>query len=236
VIRGVLFDKDGTLFDYQGSWAPINLDAARLASCGDEGLRVRLLALAGADPVTGHAVADSLLAAGNAAEIAARWVAAGCPMAVAALTAQLDILFLQAASRMLPVTDLPGLFRRLKDRGLKLGIASSDSEAAVHEAASIFGFAPWLDFVAGYDSGHGHKPTGGMALAFCRATGLASADIAVVGDNTHDMEMGRRAGAGLRIGVLTGSGTRESLLPCADACLGGIDQLEAFLAPHLAAG
>ena len=32
LIRGVLFDKDGTLIDYQASWAPTNLSAGRLAS------------------------------------------------------------------------------------------------------------------------------------------------------------------------------------------------------------
>ena len=75
--RGILFDKDGTLFDYALSWSAINLDAAALASAGDPALRARLLIRGGADPETGLAVADSLLAAGNAAEIAEAWVAIG---------------------------------------------------------------------------------------------------------------------------------------------------------------
>jgi hypothetical protein len=65
VIRGLLFDKDGTLLDYEASWPPINREAGLLAAQGDAALASRLLRAAGADPATGLAVADSLLAAGN---------------------------------------------------------------------------------------------------------------------------------------------------------------------------
>ncbi len=228
-VRGLLFDKDGTLFDFQKSWAPINLRAAAYASAGDDALRLRLLDVGGIDPRNGHAIADGLLAAGNAAEIAAAWIAAGSGFPAAALTAALDRIFLDGAGRMAPAADLPALFGRLKARGLSLGIASSDSEAAVREAAERFGMAPYVDFLCGYDSGFGHKPTEGMPLAFCRAVRLAPGEIAVVGDNAHDMEMGRRAGAALRIGVLTGTGTRATLAPHATAVIAGIDALEEHL-------
>jgi phosphoglycolate phosphatase len=228
-IRGVLFDKDGTLFDFHRSWAPINLAAGLHGAAGDELLRVKLLGIGGVDPVTGIAKADGLFAAGNAAEIAEAWVAAGSPFGVDALTAALDRVFLDGAGSMVPAADLPALFGRLKAQGLKLGVASSDSALAVREAAERFGFAPFLDFSCGYDSGFGHKPTEGMPLAFCRTVGLAPAAIAVVGDNAHDMEMGRRAGVALRVGVLTGTGSRQTLKAHADAVIAGIGELEALL-------
>jgi phosphoglycolate phosphatase len=228
-IRGILFDKDGTLFDFHSTWAPVNLKAAALASGGDEPLRLRLLAIGGINPANGHAAADGLLASGNAAEIAEAWAVAGSPVRADRLRVALDQLFLEAAGNMVPATDLPALFRRLNGHGLRLGIASSDSAAAVREAAERFGMAPFLDFSCGYDSGFGHKPTEGMPLAFCRAVGLSPGEIAVVGDNAHDMEMGRRAGAGQRIGVLTGTGTRDTLAPFADGVIAGLDELEAFL-------
>jgi phosphoglycolate phosphatase len=228
-IRGVLFDKDGTLFDFQKSWAPINLRAVAHGAAGDEALRLRLAAIGGVDPASGFTSADSLFASGNAAEIATAWIAAGSPFGLEPLTAALDRIFLDGAGRMVPAADLPGLFGRLKARGLRLGVASSDSAAAVAEAADRFGFAPFLDFHCGYDSGFGHKPTEGMPLAFCRAVGLAPGEIAVVGDNAHDMEMGRRAGAALKVGVLTGTGSKATLAAHADAVITGIDRLEAFL-------
>lgn len=230
-IKGLLFDKDGTLFDFHETWAPINLRAVAIASRDDGALRNRLVEVACIDGATGRARADGLMAAASAREIAEAFVAAGSGFRPQELTEALDTLFMQAADRAVPATDLPGFFGRLKARGLKLGVASSDSEAGVREAARNFGFLHLLDFACGYDSGHGLKPTAGMALAFCRATGLRPADVAVIGDNTHDMEMGRAAGAGLRIGVLTGTGTRQSLTAHASMILGSIGEIEGVLSP-----
>jgi hypothetical protein len=49
-LRGLLFDKDGTLLDYAASWIPINRRAADLASDGDAALAAHLLRVGGADP------------------------------------------------------------------------------------------------------------------------------------------------------------------------------------------
>lgn len=228
-IRGILFDKDGTLLDYAASWTPINVQAAVIASRGDRGLAVRLLALGGADEAGGSVAADSLLAAGSAADIAKAWAAGGAPFEAEALTAELDRLFGRAAQQVVPVTDLAALFARFRARGVKLGIASSDNEAAIWATARRFGIDGLVDYVAGYDSGHGVKPEPGMAVGFGQATGLPMPDIAVVGDNAHDIAMGRSAGAGLTIGVLTGTGSREMLERLADACLPSIVELESWL-------
>ncbi len=114
-------------------------------------------------------------------------------------------------------------------RGLKLGVASSDNELSIRRTAERLGFAAFLDFVAGYDSGHGVKPGPGMLLGFCAATGLDPAQVAMVGDNKHDMHMGINAGAGLKVAVLSGTGTRETLSECADIILDDIAALEALL-------
>jgi phosphoglycolate phosphatase len=228
-IRGLLFDKDGTLVDYAASWAPINRRAALIAAEGNPDLAGRLLILGGGDPATGLAAADTVLAAGTAVEIAATWAAGGSPLGAERLARDLDALFQSAATSMVPVTDVAALFRRLKARDLRLGIASSDSEAAIRTTAAHFGILDALDYVAGYDSGFGVKPGPGMVEGFCRATGLAAPAVAVIGDNSHDMAMGRAAGAGLTIGVLTGTGSAASLAPLCDLCLAGIADLEVAL-------
>lgn len=228
-LRGLLFDKDGTLLDYDASWPPINREAGLLAADGDHYLAAALLRRAGADPATGLAQADSLIAAGNTRELAEAWSEAGSPLELATLVARLDSLFQSAVARMVPVCDLSELFARLRSRGLSLGIASSDSAAAVEGTARHFGLAPHLSFIAGYDSGHGAKPEPGMVLGFCAACGLDPAEIAVIGDNSHDIGMGRAAGAGLTVGVLTGTGTRATLAPISDLCLGSIAELEMAL-------
>ncbi len=51
----------------------------------------------------------------------------------------------------------------------------------------------------------------------------------MVGDNPHDLEMGRAAEAGLVVGVLTGTGRREDLVARADHVIESIVELEALL-------
>lgn len=232
-IAGILFDKDGTLLLYDESWGPVNREAARIASAGDAELEPQLLFSGGMDPVSGHTRPDSLLAAGNAAEIAAGFVAAGSPIEVAELTRLLDDLFIRSAEFSVAVTDLAALFGKLKARGFKLGIASSDNEQAIRQTAIRFGIIDHLDFIAGYDSGHGVKPEPGMVLGFCRATGLDPAEVAMVGDNNHDMHMGASAGVGLKVAVLTGTGSRETLSASADICLADITALMDLLPEKL---
>lgn len=235
-IRGLLFDKDGTLLDYAASWTLVNRRAALLAAQGDPVFADRLLERAGVDPHTGRAVADSVMSAGTAVDIAEVWVTAGAGFEVEDLAKALDDVFRDAVQDMVPVTDLVELFERFRAHGLKLGIASSDSEAAVWATARVFGIAEQLDFVAGYDSGYGTKPDPAVLAAFCGRTGLAPSQVAVIGDNSHDVGMGRAGGAGLTIGVLTGTGTVDSLAPLSDLCLPSISAMAALFDGAAAAG
>ena len=235
-IAGILFDKDGTLLDYARSWVPVNYEIARIASRDDADLGATLLRATGMDPETGVVTADSLLAAGNTVEIAEGMVEAGAAWTREALTSALDELFSRSAAYAVPVTDLAALFATLRARGYKLGVASSDNEASIRRTAERFGFADCLDYVAGYDSGYGVKPEPGMVYGFCAATGLIPDEVVVVGDNNHDMHMGRSAGAGLTVAVLTGTGSRQSLAAASDHCLADITELLALLDRHPPAG
>ncbi len=228
-LAAILFDKDGTLIDYHKSWSRVNLRAGLLAAAGDPGLAARLLDVGGADPATGRAAADSLLAAGNTAEIALAFARAGSTMPVESLREALDRLFQDAVDEAVPVTDLASLFAVLHARGFSLGIASSDSETAIRRTVHRFGLEPFVGFVAGYDSGFGVKPGGGMVDAFCEVSRVSPRDVVVVGDNTHDMLMAQAGRAGFRIGVLTGTGTRETLSSHCDICLDSIAHLEELL-------
>jgi phosphoglycolate phosphatase len=228
-IRAILFDKDGTLIDFQKSWGPILREAALVAAHDDEALARRLMLAGGMDPDTLVTAPDTVFAAGSTSEIAEAFRSEGAQWPGAELIQMLDTLFVASAERGVPVTPLHPLFERLRKAGYILGIASSDSEAAIRRLADIENIAGLIDFIAGYDSGFGSKPQPGMALGFAKSLGIPAASIAVVGDNLHDMRMGRAAGCGLCIAVLTGTGTRERLGPESDIVLESIAGLPAFL-------
>jgi phosphoglycolate phosphatase len=229
-IRAVLFDKDGTLFDFFATWAPAYEAAARHTAGDDPALIERLMALGGRDAATGRFAPSSVLAAGTARQLAELWAGAVGRTDIAELTTHYDAHFHRhGVASAAPVCDLPALFSRLRGRGLRLGIATMDSHAAAEATMAAFGLSPHLDFIAGWDAGHGIKPGPGMVHAFSAAVAVPPAAIAVVGDTPHDIEMAHAAGAGLAIGVLTGASPRESLTPRAHHVLDSIGDLEALL-------
>ncbi|TVQ96040.1 MAG: HAD family hydrolase [Desulfovibrionales bacterium] len=219
-LRGVLFDKDGTLFDFHASWRPVMERAARIAAGGQPDLAAALLRAGGYDSSSKTFQADSIIAAGHTGQLAEIWHSLGAVMDRDTLQRRLDTLFSEEGPRdAVPVTDLPCLFTRLAERGLALGIATNDGQEAAQATVRRFGLEEMLCFVAGYDSGHGSKPEPGMALAFCQATGLSPHQVAMIGDNDHDMTSARVANLGLCIGVLSGTGDRSTLQDKADVVL-----------------
>jgi phosphoglycolate phosphatase len=227
-IKGVLFDKDGTLFDFRASWAPVYARALTELAEGDPARARRMAEDVGFD-LGGLAFArDSILIAGTVAEIAlrlARFVPGRGPDGIEAC------LFAHATGAAhAPVADLPALMAELRRRGLALGLATNDAESVAIANLAAAGLGGMLDFVAGYDSGHGAKPAPGMVLAFCRRTGLDPGTVAMVGDSRHDLEAARSAGA-RAVAVLTGIATHDELAPHADHVLGSIAELPAWLGP-----
>jgi len=229
-IGGILFDKDGTLLDYNATWVPANRAVARLVAGGDEALAGTLLKIGGQDEAAGIVKPGTVLAAAGIDEIAATWAAVVPDHGIEDLAQVMDAEFQRVAlTSSVMVDGLANVLAVLKGRGLKLGIATNDSAAGVEASMARFGVLDHFDFLAGYDSGYGAKPGPGMVKGFCAQTGLNAGQVMVVGDNVHDLDMGRSAGAGYVIGVLTGTGGREHLAPLADRVIDSIRDLPAVI-------
>ncbi len=225
-IRGILFDKDGTLFDYHQTWMPLNHQAALLAARGNTTLAHSLLINGGWDAQSDRVASGSLLAACTNHEIAQSWADQIGGWDVDELARIVTDQFNEGGvDSAVPVTDLPSFLMDLRNRGYKLGVATSDSESGALGMLGRFGALDYLDFVSGYDSGHGPKPTPGMVYAFCKTCGIEPCETIMVGDNWHDVETGRNAGVALTVGVLTGTSTREDLHGVADHVLDNVEQL-----------
>ena len=229
-IKAILFDKDGTLVDFDKTWAATNRKAAMIAADGDARLADFLLNECGMDPVTGTTRADSMFAAANAREIARHMALHGSPIMPETLVRLLDQAFIEGAESPWPICDLDALMQALTGAGLPIGIASSDGEASIRRTVEVLGVSRHVSFIAGYDSGHGPKPEPGMIHAFAAHLGLHASQIAMVGDNRHDMEMARAAGAGAAIGVLSGTGSHQTLAEFADVLIASVAELPQLLA------
>jgi phosphoglycolate phosphatase len=229
-IKGILFDKDGTLVNFEATWFAIGDALALKAADGDRARADALLAEAGYDFATGKVRPDSVFAAGTNADVVALWHPHAQAAEREAIVADFDAFTAEAgAASCLPVAGGQQAIASLHAAGYRLGVATNDSTAGAEKTLLALGIAQMFDAAYGYDAVANPKPAPDTVVAFCDLTGLKPSQIAMVGDNRHDLEMARAAGAGLAVAVLSGTGTRETLAPMADVVLGSIAELPEYL-------
>ncbi|HSR54849.1 MAG TPA: HAD family hydrolase, partial [Alphaproteobacteria bacterium] len=139
--KGVLFDKDGTLIDFHGTWMPAYRQAVAMVAraAGRPGIEERLLALGGYDAETDRCSPESPLASGTTLEIAALW-ARETGIDEAWLKDKIEQMFnADAPTFATPVKDLHAVLGRLEARGMKLGVATMDSRVAADATLSRLG-------------------------------------------------------------------------------------------------
>jgi phosphoglycolate phosphatase len=223
-IRGILFDKDGTLFDFHATWGGWTRALLDRLDDGDALRRAALARALGYDDDAGRFHPASPVIAGSLGELADL-------VAPHVVEAQRDGLVqrlgaMAAQANAVEAVALAPLLQRLRGAGLALGVATNDGEAPAR--AHLGDHAARFDFIAGYDSGFGAKPQPGMLLAFAHACRLDPRQVLMVGDSLHDLHAGRAAGM-RTLGVLTGMATAGTLAPHADAVAPDIGHLPALL-------
>jgi phosphoglycolate phosphatase len=229
-IKAVLFDKDGTLIDSNGTWVPFYKSILQTERGLDAAAVEAKMIAAGFDPVSNSFLAGSILAGGTTRQLVEMWWDHETPEMHAVLTKRFNNDFAPLAlQHMKPLMDLKPIFDALKTMGLKLGVATNDGEQSALGHMRALKVEDYFEAIIGADSVDVPKPSGQMIALFAKTTGLAAQDIAMVGDNTHDLEEARHGGAGLAIGVLTGNGAREDLEHHADYVVESIADLPQLL-------
>jgi phosphoglycolate phosphatase-like HAD superfamily hydrolase len=231
--RLVIFDKDGTLIDFDAMWSGWVTDLARdLEAELARPIETSLYGAIGFDPSTGRAIAGGPLAAmpmGRLRRLTVNVVSAAGrePSDAEAIVGRAwrppDPVALAH-----PLADLPALFSALRRRGTRIAVATSDDRApteATLQALGVLGIAPLIDALVCADDGLPIKPEPAMILHLCELLEVEPRSAAMVGDAPADLEMAGAAGVGLRIGVLSGVGRRLDLEPLADVIVASIASL-----------
>jgi phosphoglycolate phosphatase len=228
-IRAILFDKDGTLVDFQRTWGPATHTVMTGLCNGDSAAFERLCAVSLYDPAERRLMPGSPVVIETTYGYGKLWAQAlGVPLTPAFID-QIDRLFFDTTLHHLtPMGDVKALLGAFRARGLRLGLMTNDADKNTRAQMQRLGLDQLLEFIAAYDSGYGHKPDPDPVLAFATFAGVAPGEIAVVGDTEHDLAAARAAGA-IAVGVLSGPVPRERLAPHADFLLPSIAQLDDWL-------
>ncbi len=229
-MRGLLFDKDGTLLDFRASWSRAFRDLCLDLCDGDIKAAEAMLIAGGMNVETGHCAAGSVFAAGNTFDIVRCWFPDLSGGAAKAMVERIDRVFHANGVRYSVL--LPGVravLEQLAEAGYVMGVATSDGTAGTRAALAVLKVQSYLPHVFGYDSVPRPKPAPDMVLAFSAAAGVPVGEIAVIGDNAHDLEMARSAGAGAAVGVLSGNSEVGDLAPLADIVLGSVVEVPDWL-------
>ncbi len=230
-IRGIILDKDGTLFSYGEVWGPVLSDAIEkgLREAGmPENRRHECMEdfchAVGVDG-DGRTYPDGiifrhdkpLLATVRLLRITFRYHMN--PWRVwKAVRNILDHKSFSIGDR-LEKMEFPGVretIKTLHDHGYVLGIVTTDTTASTELFLRHMGIKEYISFIRTKDSHSRPKPNPEAIREFCKEFGFENSEIAVIGDTVVDMEFGIQGKAGYRIAVLTGSGDKEKLMEDAD--------------------
>jgi phosphoglycolate phosphatase len=226
----VVFDKDGTLIDFDAMWAPWIVElTTRLERATGRPIAERLFAELGFDGAAYRTIPGGPLAVLPMAILrdAVADVVVRSGAAEAAAVAAVDEAWFvpDPVSTARPLADLPRLFAALRAAGRRIAVATSDDHEPAARTLAGLGIADLVDVLIGADDGVARKPAPDMVLRAAAAVGVPTSRTAVVGDSLADLEMGRAAGAGRVIGVLSGVSAREDLETFADAVVSSVADL-----------
>ncbi len=229
----VAFDKDGTLLDFEYMWGEL--------------LRAQVASLAGADEALAQALFCDI-----GYEVASRRTRPDGPWAMATMEQVLTVMAAtlyrhgspwpqadeavhsswrrlttpeRLAGLVRPTADIVTLFEGLRRAGVRTAVLTTDTRESTEQALRVLGIAGLTDSVVCSDDGLPAKPAPEQVWSVCRRLGVAVGRVCMVGDTVFDLLMGRRAGAGLTAGVLTGAGTRETLAPEADVIIESVGEI-----------
>ena len=225
-IRGVIFDKDGTLFDFQSTWGIWTAQVLARIAGSDEALLQQLAEALGYDTQTRRVQPGSVIVAATPMDIAA--VVKDC---IPALSQTQICDWLNEEAKTAPqvlVTDLHRLTAELRRINLGLCVMTNDAEAPARTHLASVQASGLFDFVIGSDSGFGAKPQAAPLLALADKMDIPAAACVMVGDSTHDLRAGRAAGM-RAVAVLTGLAEADELAPLADAVLPDVSHLPAWI-------
>ncbi len=236
-LKGIIFDKDGTLFDYAQVWEDvlkegINSAFVSMGKAEHQKAKKAMLHLMGIDE-HGDCHPKGLVFTHRPVQIFRRFLLYCLRYRVNAIKAirayhqsvQNSEVLLSRKLKDMDFTLQQTLFGELKRHGYAIGIITNDNASSTSLFLSLMGLSDFVDFVCSRDSNYKRKPNPQAFLEFCRQQDIKPRQVAMVGDTITDMLFAKRSEAGYTIALLSGSNDNKSLRPLSDVMYPDISAL-----------
>ena len=227
-----IFDKDGTLLDFDAFWISVTVkaleDVFQALSMDNSHLSEIMEALGVRDGVTDM---DGALCKGTYEEIGhivydvlSRY---GCPASRDAVAEMVMTGYNQNADagKILPTCpQLKDVLTSLKEQGKLLALVTTDNPLITEKCLRALDIYPLFDKIYTDDGNTPTKPDPYCAQALCAFYGLAQQKVVMVGDTLTDMRFAKNAGI-TAVGLARTQKNREVLVTMADAVIDDMTQL-----------
>jgi len=232
VIKGILFDKDGTLIDFS-LWRSAGINAIKTITneygLNDEKLTKDLqhsigITENGVEPFGALAYKSHEDLAAELHFILSKYKSIDYNKFKVHVAELLRNEVLREDVEFKEMTDLKSLFKHLKNNGIKIGLATADSYQSAMHMVNKLQQHDCYDFIGSYDGIIKPKPNKDMCMRFCDMYGLKPHEVAIVGDSYNDMIFAKNSGA-IGVGVLSGVSSKINLKDTANIIIPSIDSL-----------
>ena len=234
-IKGILFDKDGTIIDFYEVWGTaaepvLEWILEKYGLDGNRKLKEKLLEALG---VHGQVIDSEGALAWKPYDLIAKdlekiFLQENISISCTELKENLIDGFYEevcAKRQEYPVfTDMKKLMSKLHQMGIRIGLATTDEYESTKVCMEKIGISKWISFYGTAGLGYPEKPDGELIVMAAKEWGIQSEEVAVIGDTPNDMRFARNGNA-VGIGVLSGTGKREDLEPLAHYVIHSVDEL-----------
>ncbi|MCK5157447.1 MAG: HAD family hydrolase [Spirochaetales bacterium] len=226
--KGIIFDKDGTLFDYFTVWGPVITEFTEkilqeMQRDDTDKIRIRFLKMLGVGNDCMYA--NGLVFKSNKFFMLTR-IFIFCiryKLSFKKLVSNIKTgyfdshnLIKDSLIRIDPGDAIHELFIKFKKNGYKIGIVTSDTAQSTNICLEHLKIDQYVDFISTFDDKLAKKPNPEALLAFCTEFSITPEETVVVGDAPVDMKFAKKGGAGYTIAVMTGSNDVKRLSIKAD--------------------
>lgn len=201
-VKAIIFDKDGTLLDFDAFWISVAIGAVEdilRAVNADESLTDELLASIGADRHS--ALVNGLLCNGTYARIAKAFYDVLTNKGYSIEYDEFENIVLEAfhnnvsKGRVLPACDnIKDVVKKLENMGIKMAVVTTDDKYVTEKCLDDLGIKDMFSRIYTDDGINPSKPNPYYINQFCKDEGIKLNEMLMVGDTLTDMDFAENGG------------------------------------------